>query len=394
VQLSPEVRLLRFALVYGANASGKSNLLEAFSYLKDFWFEKRQDIDEPTGVIPFLLDTETKNQPTEFSLRFFVGSVRYWYILKIDSSKVYNEKLYYYTTNQPTLIFNRELNGGQSFIKFNPAVVKISQTALEELTLKCLPNMSIFAARNQVNISITKMDDARDLMRSKILPIIDPQTNMFEIAGKKIHENEALKKYMLDFVHRADFNITDVQTNKVSTTLPTAFVSAMIADNKVSAEEKERLKSNSNFDSIKTMFQHTVKNSRGIETYMLPNNLQLDGTRRTFGIETAIYEAIERQAFMAIDEIESSLHPDLVEFILEKFLREKNESQLLITSHYDPLLNTVDDLLRKDSIWFTEKDESGATSLYSLVEFRGLGKIKSFQKSYRNGLFGAIPSIK
>ena len=88
---------------------------------------------------------------------------------------------------------------------------------------------------------------------------------------------------------------------------------------------------------------------------MLPNNLQLDGTRRTFGIETAIYEAIERQAFMAIDEIESSLHPDLVEFILEKFLREKNESQLLITSHYDPLLNTVDDLLRKDSIWFTEK---------------------------------------
>lgn len=97
---------------------------------------------------------------------------------------------------------------------------------------------------------------------------------------------------------------------------------------------------------------------------------------------------------MAIDEIESSLHPDLVEFILEKFLREKNESQLLITSHYDPLLNTVDDLLRKDSIWFTEKDESGATSLYSLVEFRGLGKIKSFQKSYRNGLFGAIPSIK
>lgn len=70
MQLSPEVRLLRFALVYGANASGKSNLLEAFSYLKDFWFEKRQDIDEPTGVIPFLLDTETKNQPTEFSLRF------------------------------------------------------------------------------------------------------------------------------------------------------------------------------------------------------------------------------------------------------------------------------------------------------------------------------------
>lgn len=394
VEIAPNVRLLRFALVYGANASGKSNLLEALSFLHDFWFEKRQDIDEPTGVIPFLLDKETIDEPTEFQLRFYVGKVRYWYIAKLDRTKVYNEKLYFYTSNQPTLIFNRELKQEQSFIKFNPAVVKLSPTALEALTLKCLPNMSVFAARNQLNITIPKMDEARDWMRNKVLPVIDPQTNMFEYAGKKMHENEALKKYILDFVHRADFNITDVQTDKVSRQLPSAFVSAMMEDENIPAEEKEQLKYNSTFDSIRTTFLHTVRNKRGVETYMLPNHLQSAGTRRAFGIEAAIYEALQGQAFLAIDEIESSLHPDLVEFILEKFFKEQNQSQLVITSHYDPLLNTVDDLLRKDCIWFTEKDESGASTLYSLVEFKGLGKIKSFQKSYRNGIFGAIPSIK
>lgn len=95
-----------------------------------------------------------------------------------------------------------------------------------------------------------------------------------------------------------------------------------------------------------------------------------------------------------IDEIEASLHPELVEFILQKFLATKNRSQLLITTHYDPLLNTVNDLIRSDSVWFTEKEESGATKLYSLVEFKGLKRISSLQKAYRNGLFGALPNIK
>ena len=136
-----------------------------------------------------------------------------------------------------------------------------------------------------------------------------------------------------------------------------------------------------------------VKNERGVEKYILPDKLQSEGTRRTCGIEAIVYEALKKEKFLTIDEIESSLHPDLVEFIIQNFLQTKNRSQLLITTHYDPLLNTVDDLLRKDNIWFMEKGEDGGSSLYSLVEFSGLNKIRSFQKSYRNGLFGALPNI-
>ena len=144
---------------------------------------------------------------------------------------------------------------------------------------------------------------------------------------------------------------------------------------------------------LNSRFEHTVRNARGVEKYDLPNNLQSDGTRRTFGVETAVYEALKGEKMLTIDEIESSLHPDLVEFIIQQFLQTHNRSQLLVTSHYDPLLNTVDDLMRKDSVWFTEKGEDGGSSLYSLVEFKGLNKISSIQKSYRNGVFGALPNI-
>lgn len=361
VEVAEGVRLLRFALIYGPNASGKSNLLSVFDFLKSFWFEKTTDIDEKTGTIPFRLDIETPSQASEFELKFYIGSTRYWYLLKVDEERVEEEKLYYYKSVQPTLLFSRKWEYNQSVITFNPAAVKISKAAQEEISLKCLSNMSVFAARNQVNVAIPEIDAAKDWMRSKVMPSIHPMTSMFEYASMKMTEDAILKSYLLDFIHKADFNITGVKTDA---------------------------------ETAKTTFEHTVKNKRGTEVYTLPISLQSDGTTRTLGIEAAIYEAIKKEAFLHIDEIESSLHPELVEFILQKFLSSPNRSQLLVTTHYDPLLNTVGDLLRSDSVWFTEKDESGATNVYSLADFRGLKRISSYQKAYRNGIFGALPNIK
>ena len=146
VEVAPGIRLLRFALIYGANASGKSNLLYALDYLRNFWFTKREDIDESTQSIPFLLDTETPDQPSEFEMKFFVGERRYWYLLSIDQHKVIAEKLYYYKSVQPTMLFSRELENSQSVIKFNPAALKVSTNIQEEITIKCLPNMSFFCS--------------------------------------------------------------------------------------------------------------------------------------------------------------------------------------------------------------------------------------------------------
>ena len=393
VEVAPDVRLLRFAVVYGANASGKSNLIRAFEFLHDFWFETKKDITEKTDAIPFKLDRETPKQPSFFSLKFYVEGVRYWYQLEVGERKVHSEKLYYYSSVQPTLLFERTLSNTVSVVSFNPAVVKISTVAKEEINLKCLPNISFFAARNQVNVALPKIDAARDWMKQRILDTINPVSPMFEFAESKILEDEILKKHLLDFVKEADFNITDIKSKKEKQEVPPHFLDFIKKSETLPEEEKERILEDA-YTQISTDFEHTVKNLRGTEKYFLPEGLESEGTRRITGVQTALYMTLQAEAFLAIDEIESSLHPELIVFLLKKFLENKNnQAQLLITTHYDPLLNQTDELFRKDSVWFTDKNEAGSTELYSLVEFNGLNRIASLQKAYRQGRFGAIPRI-
>ena len=370
VEVAPGTRLLRFALIYGANASGKSNLLYVIDYLHRFLFAVKDDIDKLTESVPFLLDTETPQQPSEIDLKFFVGERKYWYVLRLTQRRVLSEKLYYYKSVQPTMLFSRE-----------------------QITIRCLPNMSFFAARNQVNCTLSFIDDARDWMKNSLMPVIIPQSQMFFDAGKMLASDEGFKKYMLDFVHKADFNITGLLAEVEKQPLSQTLKDKIKQRTNASPDLVESVTSQLVMEAVKTDFEHTVKNSRGVEKYILPNGLQSEGTRRTLGIEAAVYDAMENEKFLSVDEIESSLHPDLVEFIIQQFLQTHNRSQLLVTSHYDPLLNTVNDLMRKDSVWFTEKGDDGGSRLYSLVEFKGLNKISSFQKSYRNGVFGALPNI-
>lgn len=105
-----------------------------------------------------------------------------------------------------------------------------------------------------------------------------------------------------------------------------------------------------------------------------------------------VQKILERDAFLAVDEIESSLHPKLIEYIIERFLKESEQAQLLLTTHYDGLLGE-EDLLRKDNVWFTEKNLDGSSVLYPLTDFKGLNRISSLQKAYKFGKFGAVPNL-
>lgn len=394
IEVVPGVRLLRFAIVFGANASGKSNLISTFEFLRTFWFNIKKDITEETKAFPFKLDRETQGMPSSFSLKFYVNQVRYWYQLEIDEYSIHSEKLFYYSSVQPTLLFDRTLKNNVSVITFNQAAVKVSAVAKDEISIKCLPNMSFFAARNQVNVALPKIDDARDWMMQNVMDSINPETPLFEYAETRIQKNDNLKKHLLEFVKEADFNITDIKARIEKQDVPPEFLDYFLNSENTSEEEKVRLKAEKNVVLVRTDFEHTVKNKRGIEKYFLPDQFESEGTRRITGIQTAINEMLQNKALLPIDEIESSLHPSLIIYLLKKFLEIKdNRAQLLITTHYDPLLNEADELFRKDSVWFTEKNEAGATELYSLVEFSGLNRIASLQKAYRQGKFGAIPKI-
>ena len=389
VQINENVRLLRFAVVYGYNASGKSNLLDAFDFLYKFWFYKANDMDERTRTTPFKLDKFSPTEPTKIELIFYVEDTKYSYLLELDEHQVYLEKLSYYKSVQPTKLFERRFENGQSVIDFN---LKINNIVKEKIVVECLKNMSFFAARNQVNASIPEIDAAMNWMKTKVLHTIFPTTNLLEYAQRRILRDDTLKIYMLDFLREADFNITNFKTDVINQPYSKEVIEMVLKSDELSEDEKEFVKQTPlNKKIFKTDFEHTVENDRGIESYVLTlsNREESRGTLRTLGIEAALYTAILEKAFIAIDEIETSFHPKLLEKILFEYLRIHTRSQLLVTTHNDGLLDLVDDLIRKDSVWFTEKKKTGVTDLYKLTDFRGVNRLSSIRDAYRNKRFGA-----
>ncbi|MBP5364910.1 MAG: ATP-binding protein [Bacteroidales bacterium] len=388
VRINENTRLLRFAIVYGYNASGKSNILRVFDFLCRFWFYKPENLDEKTGIIPFKLDQQSPEEPSKIELVFYVGNTKYQYQLELDERQVYLEKLSYYNSIQPTKLFERKLENGQSVINFN---LKVNNIVKDSIAVYCLKNMSFFAARNQVNASIPPIDAAMDWMKANVMQTISPDLDLTRYAQRKTSDNKELIKYILDFLHEADFNITNIKTEIINQTISDDFANFVLDSEVLPENDKERIKKEKTIKQFRTGFEHTVENERGAETYLLSfeKNEESRGTIRTFGLESALYNAMQRNAFLAIDEIETSLHPKLLEKILFEYLKTNSRSQILVTTHNDGLLDLADDLIRKDSVWFTEKDKAGVTDLYKLTDFRGVNRLSSIREAYRNKRFGA-----
>ena len=391
VQINENVRLLRFAVVYGYNASGKSNLLHAIDFLHYFWIYKPGGMDEGTNVDPFKLDRTSSNDPTRFDLIFYVGNTKYSYQLELDRQQVYWEKLSYYKSTQPIMLFERRWENNQSVIDFNNSGNgdKVSAAVKELITINCLKNMSFFMARNQVNVSLPLIDAAKDWMKGQIMPAIYPHTNLTNYAQRRTSTNQAITKHIVDFLHEADFNITNIQSNVINQVISDDAIKFFLEDANTTQEEKERIRKEKTIRQIRTIFEHTIETEEGKETYSMEWENESVGTMRTFGLEAALFEAVQTQSLLPIDEVDTSLHPKLLEKILFEYLRTPSRTQLLVATHNDGLLDLVDDLIRKDSVWFTEKKKSGVTDLYKLTDFRGVNRLSSIREAYRNKRFGA-----
>lgn len=393
VEVAKGVRLQKLAIVYGFNASGKSNLIKAFEFLTRFWLHILSSKDKSTGAVPFMLDDESRNKPSVFKMIFYQDGIKHRYELEITKESVISEKLEYYPGAQPALIFERRLEEGISKITYGNKI-KISAVEEKEIAIKCIPNISVFASYNQLNIGIKQIDRAVDWIKQGIMPSIEPLTQLQEFSEKLASKDNDFKKYILNYLKEADFNISNLKSKKMEIILPDNFKASKLKISGIPQSELEKLelKKENRINLLDTTFEHTVINEGIKQKHGLPIGLQSDGTKRVFGLSGVIYKAIARDAFLPIDKIEAKLHPRLVEYVLEKFLRESKHAQLLIATHYDNLFDE-EDLLRKDNFWFTEKGEDGATKLYRLSDFKGLSRISSLQKAYKFGKFGAVPTI-
>lgn len=394
VTMNDGTRLSRIAIIYGANASGKSNLLEAFEYLFWFWKRKTDDQDAPTGVEPFALDDDTPSQPTEFELKLYVNGKKYVYQLFLTPKEVLSEKLLVYNSNQPSLLLHRELAEGNTALKFNPSLIKIPSAVKDELTVKCLKNMSLFAARKAVNCNLGEIDDVRDWMINHTLPVIELGQNMFPYAERKMIEDPNTKQHLLDFCHNIGYNIEDMAVEKDYMPLTPEMIQFMQSTGRLSEENVNKLNKDPRMQTgFKTEFRVSVNTIRGKEFYTLSKSSQSEGTLRSMGIETALYVAEQNDKLLPIDEIETSMHPLLLKFMIQSYLKVPSRSQLIMTTHYDPLFTAVDVYLRKDSFWLMDKREDGNSVLYPLISKNGVNKMRSLQRAYLNNKLGALPKI-
>ena len=368
IELDKNVRLLKIAVVYGANASGKSNIIKICDFLKSFITYTPLNKAEQIPVLPFLLNSDNRKLLSEYSISFYLTTdrktTRYVYSVALDHTHVAKETLAYYPSQQPATIFERGTENGVSVIRFGQRI-KATQAVKEEITLKCLQNMSVFAAYMQVNTHLAELETVLQYLTGRIMPAVVPTSPLNRYAEESI-KDESAKEYILRYLQEADFNISNISSKEQKTKRGT-----------VNA----------------TIYQHQVFSDDGAsDFYEFPEMFESDGTIRTFGLAAQVQKALENNAFLAVDEIESSLHPKLIEYIIERFLKESEQAQLLLTTHYDGLLEE-DDLLRKDTIWFTEKNTDGSSALYPLTDFKGLNRISSLRKAYKFGKFGAVPNL-
>ena len=214
-EVKDDVKVLKLGLLYGANASGKTNLLKALEFLRKFVLVQKKDKTESTGIITFQLDNEYNNKPSKFYLSFYLNQIKYVYTLTLDERKVIEENLIYYPGTQPAIFFERKYDKTKekSTIKFGGTIdLKLSDRKLiEGLTIS---NSSVFSAFGKANIEKSLFDDVFNWFKESFMQMIQPTTNLFGWTSSRVENDDLCKEFVLDVLQKADFNISAIDIDE------------------------------------------------------------------------------------------------------------------------------------------------------------------------------------
>lgn len=381
--------LLRSSIIYGANASGKSNLLKAMAFMGRFVLN-RYKIMQSTDQLPYdpyLLSTETENESSTFEIVFFIGEIKYRYGFEIDSDVVYSEWLYADEKGKEAKLFFRDLEESNYV---NPNRFKEGYDFFNKKEEK------IKIAKNQ--LFIWKCDQADGEISKAILGWFN-QFNMIDgmehdgyinFTMKKM-EDEVFRKRIVELVKTADIGINDIQIEEEDVSLESIAKFALADDLKTKIINEKGWKS----VLLNTMHQKFdgAGQSMGNIVFEL-NEDESKGTKKFFAMSAPILDTLQNGKILIIDELDASLHPILTQHLIQLFhdkkINEKN-AQLIFATHDTNLLKP--ELFRRDQIWLTEKDKYGATTIYSLAQFKNVRKQEDFEKQYIQGKYGAIPYL-
>lgn len=366
--------LLRSSVVYGANASGKSNLIKALQYMRGVVVASA---NKPPGqeynIQPFRLDSESGNLPTTFETTFTINGVRYQYGFEMTSQRITKEFLLVYKSFKPQKWFERTFDSkaGRDNYTFSSSLT--GQKSVWEKATR--PNALFLSMAAQLNSE--SLRPVFDWFTSKLIIFneITPLNQGISVDMLRQHEGNLA---ICNFLQAADISITDIEvvTRKVNS--PSFHVDLLTGESKVSREKHE-------VNELK--FVHKTNNDKAV--FGLRDESL--GTQRLLFLTGPILNILQNGLMLIVDELDSSLHPSLVRRLVNLFHSAETNpkgAQLLFSTHDTSLLDT--ELFRRDQIWFTEKTQDNATSLYPLIEFSPR-KHENLERGYLTGRYGALP---
>lgn len=375
--------ILTVAAIYGANASGKSNLLEGLRFMRSavLFSQTSWPAGGTVPVTPFALDAQALGRPSVFSIDVEIDAIRYEYGFALDQARVQREWLYAYPQNRRQVWFERDVQQPSEF-RFGKHFTGPNK-AIERLTR---PNSLFLSAASQNNHPLSQQ------VVAAFLGIDFEGRFKFEGTTKRMcAADTGFRQWLERELQAADLGIVGVQT----TVLP---------EEPPSDEQVKLLGAlRGSFGPRAELPTYLLQKSPDIEVDFIHRGagpstsaaIRMDdesaGTRVWFSLLGPAYQALTTGGILCVDELDASLHPRLVGAFVRLFVeRQRNpkHAQLLFTTHDTHLL----DALRRDEIWFVEKDSGGATHVYPLTDYKPRAD-ERIQRGYVSGKYGAVPVL-
>ena len=383
------VRLLKIGIIYGANASGKTNILNAFNFFRMLVLRMPKDRNETTQVVPFMLDDSSRNEKTRMSMVFYINKTKYILSFELDAKYIHSETLIVYDSIRPTKLYSRTYDAStdSSVIEFgtNLKMAKKSQGIISGNTIN---NCSVLAAFGKSNVERTRLNEVYDYFAKQVKDVLAPGMLLSGYIKSQLDkdENGDLKNFILNFLKASDFNIEDVALNEEEE-LITPELEQLIQNAPIGDEAKADMLRKGKITNTELTFKHKV----GDRLYELSEEYESNGTMRFMGLAVILNFLLKTNRFVPIDEVETSIHYELLAYFLKVFLANSDgTSQMLLTTHDINLLN--EDFIRRDIIWFTDKDELGETRIVRLSNL-GLHKNRSPYNAYKQGKLVKLPFL-
>lgn len=374
------VYLLKSAMIYGANASGKSNFIKSFNTMRNLVLYSMIPIEGVKVVKPYTFIKDYK-KPTKYEVTIILDDLKYRYGFEILEKKVEKEWLYR-TKDRETCLFDRTSSN------FNDINISCDDFKKENNVKHMVSEESLFLSLCKMLNNTTASLIWKWFYDANIISIKQQSRPIktFEV----LEDNPELKKKILFYLKKADIDIEDFNYEMKSVEEKGDMVDYLKSELVENVEIGVVTKKISNFNT-----KHKLYDDEGRELNELLEipfeEYQSDGTKKLFAILGPIFETLNNGGILFIDEIDSRLHCAIIRHVLQMFnsidINKKN-AQIIFNTH-DVLL--LEENIRRDQIWFVQKDKKGISELYCLDDFNGVRKEDNLLKKYLLGVFGAIP---